>query len=70
MSFIQHSETINTPKAFGALIRIPDHMYSQLVEVQEFPKIPALPFSLPPEFWNAATVLAATQILLHQELWS
>ena len=43
-----------------------DHIYSQLAEVWEFLKIPALPSSLPLEFWNAAIVPAAKQCLLHQ----
>lgn len=45
----QHTQSFHTvlSRAFG-------YICSQLFETVAFPKIPALPFSLPPECWSAA----------------
>lgn len=45
----QHTQSFHT-----VLSRAFDYICSQLFKMVVFPKIPALPFSLPPECWSAA----------------
>lgn len=45
----QHTQSFHT-----VLSRVFGYICSQLFEMVVFPKIPALPFSLPPECWRAA----------------